>query len=257
MKSRQFIAYMSKRYPKRLTPWKQDRIGLFVNKLKNEINKVVVTLDCDIEAVNLALQENADLIISHHPLLYPSKKEALSHTEINEVYRLLVKQQIPLLCLHSNFDIASNGMNTNFGLLLELHNIHQYRPNQFLFIGELEREMNICEFIPRLKEKLNIDYVLYQLGKANNNKIKVIGFTLGGAAEEYLTAVEAKVDLYISGDSAHHERRSMYQLNLNYLELGHEVEQTIFIPTMQQVINDIEPSIKVITSFNQKILSKF
>jgi dinuclear metal center YbgI/SA1388 family protein len=254
MKSRQFITRIGKRYPRRLTPWKKDRLGLFAAKLKAEVNKVIVTLDCDIEAVRLAINENADLIISHHPLLFPNKRIALSHVEIKEVYDLLVEHKIPLLCIHTNFDIACNGMNDNFARLLDINNVHLYQEDDFLFIGSLDAEKDINEFISLVKEKIELNYVLYQAGKNKTQTIKKVGFTLGGGADLYQKAIDANVDLFISGDSRHHERRSMYQQGLNYLELGHEVEQNIFIPVINSVIKEIDPTIVIFNSATQKVL---
>ncbi|HHU28899.1 TPA: Nif3-like dinuclear metal center hexameric protein [bacterium] len=252
MKSRTFLSLLGRKYPKRLT-FIKDRLGLCGAKLPTEIDKVVISLDCDEEAINLALSNNVKLIISHHPLLYPNKRIALKEPMIKKIYDKLIENDLSCYSIHTNFDLSSNGMNANFGKMLGLINIKPFNPTQsFLYTGELEKEMEFNDFINMFKEKLGLDYVLYQDGKNGASTIKKVGFILGSGTSEYMDALISNCDVFISGDSKHHIRRYMYHQGLNFIELMHEYEQEIFISVMNDVVKDIDSNMQILLSYSQK-----
>lgn len=252
MKARAFLSLLGRKYPKRIT-FVDDVLGLCGAKISGEINSVIITLDCDEEAVDLAIKTKSNLIISHHPLLYPSNKEALENDRIRDIYQKLLDNNISLYVIHTNFDLSLNGMNARFGQKLGLINVKPLDNTQsFLYTGELENELNLDEFLKMFKHKLELKYVLYQVGKNATKKVKKIGFILGSASNLYSDAISSGCDIYISGDSKHHIRREIYHEGLNFIELPHEYEQEIFIKTMSEVVNMIDPNIQIHLSYSQK-----
>jgi len=82
------------------------------------VKKVLLTLDVTENAIDLAIKEKADLIISHHPFIFrPIKKIT------NPLYIRLIKSDIAVYCAHTNLDVVKKGVNSALAAKLELHNL--------------------------------------------------------------------------------------------------------------------------------------
>lgn len=83
-----------------------DNVGLLLGAPNREIRKVLITLDVTPNAVNKALEIGADLILSHHPLIFRPI------TRISDPLLLkLAENRIAVICLHTNLDVAPEGVN--------------------------------------------------------------------------------------------------------------------------------------------------
>lgn len=90
---------------------KWDNSGLQLGDAKQEVNRVLVTLDADSRAVKAAVDWGADLIISHHPLYFEPLKSIDYSTAIGHITKVLIERKIAVYSLHTNLDSASKGLN--------------------------------------------------------------------------------------------------------------------------------------------------
>ncbi len=88
-----------------------DNVGLICGDEKKEVKKVLVCLDITFEVIDEAIKNNADLIISHHPLFIIAIKNVTAYSlEGNKLIKL-IKNDIGAICMHTNFDYANDGVN--------------------------------------------------------------------------------------------------------------------------------------------------
>ena len=144
MESKKLIRKLWKRFPLKIAKIYHDYVGVMVNCLHQETNKIVTCLDVTEKVIEIAKKENADLIISHHPFLYGKKSYILKTDSLKKkMYDDLLNNNIPVYSFHTNFDEGKDGMNDALATLLNLKNI---RPIPFLEMGrmgELENEMDV------------------------------------------------------------------------------------------------------------------
>ena len=84
-----------------------DNVGFLVGNRQAEVKKVLVALDCDATAVKRAIEENCELIVTHHPVIFDGLK---SVTEQDIVYEL-ISRGISVISMHTNLDIGKGGVN--------------------------------------------------------------------------------------------------------------------------------------------------
>ncbi|MCF7857751.1 MAG: Nif3-like dinuclear metal center hexameric protein [Candidatus Cloacimonetes bacterium] len=95
-----------------------DNVGFQLGDANLEVKKILLTLDVTENAVNKAIKENVDLIISHHPFIFKPV------TKITDpLYIKLIKNNIAVYCSHTNLDVIKNGVNSALAEKLELKNI--------------------------------------------------------------------------------------------------------------------------------------
>ncbi len=83
-----------------------DNVGLLLGDQTRNFRKVLITLDVTPNAVNAALKTGADLILAHHPLIFKP-----IHRINDPLLLKLAENKIAVICLHTNLDVAPDGVN--------------------------------------------------------------------------------------------------------------------------------------------------
>ncbi len=95
-----------------------DNSGLQFGDLEEEVKKVVLSLELTEVSVNFAIKNNANVVLSHHPILFFSVKNIVKQ-DMPTLYKA-IKNGINVVAAHTNFDIAENGLNDFVGNMLEI-----------------------------------------------------------------------------------------------------------------------------------------
>ncbi len=251
IETKKLLLRLSKRFPKSIAKKWNDHVGLMTGKLPNKINKVLLCLDLDEEIYDIVKKEKPDVIITHHPFIYGTKKQVFSWDKKKEAYcKKIDKLGIPVLSYHTNFDEGKGGMNDALASKLGLNDIYQAKNQPMMRVGTLDKEMDIEEFAKYAKDKLDVTYGLLIPNGAT--KIKKVGIIGGGGSGFWRNAKEEECDIYISGDAPHHVRRDIATSGYSYLDLPHEIEK-IFVPTMKKILLEMDPSLVVVEVDHEKL----
>ncbi|MBI9032614.1 Nif3-like dinuclear metal center hexameric protein [bacterium] len=105
MKIKELNAELLKIMPANIT-FEWDNVGLLIGDGKAEIGKVLLTLDVTSKAVDKAIKEKCNLILSHHPLIF-GKIDRIN----NPLYLKLIRAGIDVICMHTNLDSIKSGVN--------------------------------------------------------------------------------------------------------------------------------------------------
>ena len=95
-----------------------DNVGFQLGDGNAEVKKILLTLDVTENAINKAIKENVDLIISHHPFIFKPINKIT-----NPIYLKLIKNDISVFCAHTNLDVIKKGVNSALAEKLELQNV--------------------------------------------------------------------------------------------------------------------------------------
>ncbi len=124
MKASEIIDLMNQwAYPYLIDEW--DNTGFQLGDLEKEVNKVIVALDLDREVLNEALKEKAEMIITHHPLIFKPLKALRKQNYKERLIIDLIKEDLVVYNAHTNLDITINGVND---ALAEILNLKNYKP---------------------------------------------------------------------------------------------------------------------------------
>lgn len=253
MKTRSILIKLSKQFPKKIAKKNHDFVGLMVGKLPDEVNKVLLCLDFDDQILDEALKIKPDLIITHHPFFFGSKAKILRFNENKRLINdTLIKNNIALYSMHTNFDEGEGGMNDALAELLNLNDVYAPSIEPMMRIGTLSNAMSIEEFANYAKNNLRVDYAL--LVKGNNNPIKKVAIIGGGGSRRHEIAQTEGADIYISGDAPHYVRRDIILEKFNYLDVPHEVERA-FMHQLAKILKKMDPNMEI-TILDHEIMPK-
>lgn len=88
-----------------------DNVGLQVGDYKNDIKKILVALDINEQVIDEAIEKNADLVLTHHPLIFNGIENIHSQTSKGRTIINAIKNDIAIYSAHTNMDIAQGGLN--------------------------------------------------------------------------------------------------------------------------------------------------
>ena len=88
-----------------------DNVGLMIGDREKEVKKVLLALDCTLKVVEEAKENNVDLIITHHPLIFRKPNRIVPDDLLGYKITELIKNDIALYSSHTNLDSAKNGIN--------------------------------------------------------------------------------------------------------------------------------------------------
>ncbi len=104
------IQWLEQLAPKNLAEeW--DNVGLQIGTLEKQMSKVMVALDVTEAVVDEAIEQKADLIIAHHPLLFKGVTQIRTDLPYGRILAKCIKHDLTVYAAHTNLDIAPGGMN--------------------------------------------------------------------------------------------------------------------------------------------------
>jgi dinuclear metal center YbgI/SA1388 family protein len=141
MTVKEIIKYLEDWAPKGIA-WDKDNVGLQVGNPEIEIKNIIISLDLNEEVIEVALKENCNLIITHHPALYyPLKNLDFSKNRTARMFELLIKNNISLYSAHTNLDFTKSGVSYQLAKKLDLKKIR--------FLKNLsQNQFKLAVFVP-------------------------------------------------------------------------------------------------------------
>lgn len=207
-----------------------DNVGHLVGSLNSTVTGIVVCLDCTDEAVTMAVENGANLIVSHHPVIFDPLK---SVTDESLVYRL-IRNDVSVISVHTNLDQADGGVNDALCNAIDLVNVEKVTDSEGFFyrIGELEEPMSAETFANFVAEKLKlrVKYV------GENNAVKRVAVCSGSGGSMLGDVAKLGVDAYVTADVKHDVFLDAHELGLVLIDAGHfETEDLIVAPLAKEL----------------------
>lgn len=249
LKVKDIIGNLEKKYPKaNAESW--DNVGLIVGKLNQEVRKVQLSLDATDKVIENAIKNNADLIITHHPMIFKPVKTITTMDNLGRKIIKLIENNKSLYAMHTNLDSSKNGLNDYILNLLEVENSKVIDVNELdneVGIGRLytlSKEMNIDEYATFVKNSLKIKNI--RIISENREKIIKKVALINGSGMSYWRKVKSLgADLFITGDIGYHDALDAKEAGINVFDIGHFESENCFVELLRKDIEGM--GIEIIT----------
>ena len=214
-----------------------DNCGVLVGDKDKEVRKIGFTLDLTSEVLADAKENNVDLIITHHPIIFRPVKNFLKG---NLAYDLAVSG-ISAVSAHTNFDCAMGGVNDVLCELLGITNSKgvpdEECPIPMARIGDI-KPMNSSDFAKKVADVLG---TVCRVADGENiiKKVAVCGGS--GADDLIFTAAEMGADAVVTGEIKHHIFLAAKEIGITAIMAGHfETENPAVSALMKYIKNEFE-----------------
>ena len=246
---KEIIQIIEMTYPKHAAlEW--DNVGLLVGRTEKEVKKVYIALDATDEVIDEAIACGADMLLTHHPMLFaPMKKITDEHFIGSRVVKLL-QHDISYYAMHTNYDVL--GMAELSGKILGLEDacvleVTNTEKNEGVGrVGNLQKSMtleNCCELV---KERFDLPSV--KLFGDKNLLVKRAAISPGSGKHMTAYALKNQADVLITGDIDHHEGIDALAQGLAIIDAGHYGLESIFIKDMANYLEQHLEDVKIETA---------
>ena len=222
-----------------------DHVGLMIGDLGSEVNGVLLALDANAAAIEMAKSVKANMIITHHPLFFDPVHEIDYATSKGANIRELIKNDITLFAAHTNLDKAHTGVNQALFDALGLIMPVLLEGTEVGVCGSVGQEsMTFLSYAKHVKEALGASGVIL-----NTDKDKEVSriFVQGGAFDEETIPILKlyRVDCVVTGEMKHHHMLELDDAGIGVIAAGHEVTERIVLPSLQEQLLHKLPNLAI------------
>ena len=247
------IERLEQKYPSHLAEsW--DKVGLHFGDVAAPVKRVMAVLDLDDATLAEAIERNVDTLIVHHPPIFvPIARFDYSQPDIRR-YVQLIQHGIKVFAMHTNLDIAWDGMNDWLAEAIGLTNVESLTPGKqdgepgLGRVGNLPKSLTKIELVSHLKEVFKRQElpVMEAQERSTYQRIALIGGS--GSEPTYLqAAVQQGADVFLTGDIGYHRAQLAVASNLCVIDIGHYAE-AIFNERMVPILQQLAPEVEVVAS---------
>ncbi len=259
MKVENVIEEMEKLAPESLKEeW--DNVGLLIGDKKSEVKKILLCLDVTDEVVDESIELKANLIISHHPVIFSGMKTINFDDATGKKIIKIIKNDINVFCMHTNLDSCKGGTNDVLFDYLKLSNkeilINNGDDTGLGRIGENETPMSLEKYLKFVKDKLNIKYISYAKDNDGIGKqIKKVAVCTGACDNYFIkVAKEKNCDVIVTGDLKYHTGQLAKELGIVIIDASHYETENIVLDDLKSYIeNNIEVKVEISNVNGQSI----
>lgn len=232
-----------------------DNAGFLVGNRKMAVNKILVSLDITSAVINEAKNLGAELIVSHHPVIwYSMKRVTMDDVQQSHVMEL-AENRISAICMHTNLDIANGGVND---VLLEklglksLGFLQKVSDNNGVGrYGEYSNTMPLEKMLYLCKKELKCNGIRYVRGSGLVKRVAVMG---GSGGDAILEAKKLGCDTYITADIKYDQFLLAKEIDINLFDVGHYNSENIITPVLVNYIQEMVPEVKVyLTTVHEQV----
>lgn len=206
-----------------------DNCGLLIGSYKKEVKKIYVALDVTGDVINDAISFGADLVITHHPLIFAPVSNVLSDSL---VYKAVVSG-MSFVASHTCLDKAEGGVNTCLANKVGIKNLKVSEKDAFLKYGEIE-PCTAEELAKKIKSALGGSVSFIDSGKT----IKTVALCSGSGGDLVAEAKSLGADAFLTGEAKHHEYLLSTEIGVSMLVAGHFETENIVCEYLCKSLNE-------------------
>ena len=226
------------------TQEKWDNSGLLIGSMDNEVNRVLVSLDISLDAIDRAQSLGCDLIVAHHPVIFSPLKSISSDSIVYE----LCRTGISAICSHTPMDKAKGGVNDI--LVQRLREVLPVDAPEQTFgedgIGRiitLNERMRITDIALAAKKALGCRSVRFStdIGEPWIQNLAVCC----GSGASMLEEASDYCDGFLTGDVKHDRWYKAEELGVGLIDCGHYYTEVLIVPHLTELLRNALPDVEV------------
>lgn len=229
-----------------------DNTGILVGDRNREVSCALLALDCTPAVVEQAKQLGAQLIVTHHPVIFHPLKRV---NEDAVVYQL-IRSDIAVISAHTNLDIAQGGVNDALASAIGLRDcrglelLNEQTGAWLGRIGTLPEPLFPEAFAAHVKSCLNAASVKFA---AAPRAIHTVALCSGSGADCLDAAISAGADALLTSEVKQHEYLAAAAAGISIFDAGHFDTEDIVIEPLRDYLAKEIPDVHFFTTHRSAI----
>lgn len=230
-----------------------DNAGFLVGHHGAQVDRVLVALDITKSVAEEAVELGAQLIVSHHPVIWNGVKQLTDVTPGGDLLLYMAEHGLAAICAHTNLDAVAEGVNDALAHALGLTDVDQLhqdgedaqgRPYGIGRVG-LVPTQSVDTFAELVKRRLNAACVRVVDSGKSVHKVAVGGGSCGSMLAD---ALACGCDTFVTADVKYDVFLEAKSYGLNLLDAGHYPTENVVCPVVAEWLQNAFPDVKVMVS---------
>lgn len=230
-----------------------DNAGFLVGRGDRVVTKVLITLDITQSVVEEAVKIGAQLIVSHHPVIWGGAKSVSDQTVTGRKLLAMIENGISAICAHTNLDAVSGGVNDALAAKLGLSEIEQLHQDGVDGSGNaygigrvgLVPEQPLYEFALEVKHLLGANGIRLVDGGRPVRKVAVGGGSCSGMMQD---VIAKGCDTFVTSDVKYDGFLDAKAIGINLIDAGHYPTENVVCPVLKGWLEEQYPQLTVVIS---------
>ena len=224
-----------------------DNVGLLVGDPGREVGRVMTCLTITPATAAEAVEQKADLVVTHHPLPFQPVKRLTTETTVGHLLLELIAARIGVYSAHTAFDSASEGINQRLAAGLGLRGISPLLPQEEGLgagrWGWLEEPLTLEQLAPRVKQFLGIERM--QMVGGLQQPVRTVAVACGAAGEFLDPARQVGCDCMLLGEARFHTCLEAEAAGIGLLLAGHFASERFALESLAEILARRFPELEV------------
>jgi len=191
-----------------------DNSGLLVGDFKQDIKKIVLSIDVDEELIDSL--EDSTLLITHHPIIFSGLKQLEFNKYPANLLQKMIQKNISNIAMHTNFD------QTHMNDFVVTHILSYEIIKKDSFITYFKIDEDFDDFAKKISNIFSLPHVKCV---KSTNKVKKVALTTGSGAS---LIKDVQADCFLTGDIKYHDAMEAKSINMSLIDIGHFESERFF-----------------------------
>ncbi len=232
-----------------------DNVGLLVGRHEQPVNRVMTCLTITAESAQEAVDNQADLIITHHPLPFRPLKRLTGETSEGRLLLDLIAARVAIFSPHTAFDSAEEGINHRLAAGLDLEDVLPLIPGEQPWIGagrhgRIDPPCTLRELAARTKQFLAIEH-LQAVGNLDM-PLERVAVACGSAGEFLESAQAAGCQCLVTGEVRFHTCLEAEARGMSLILAGHYASERFALEHLAGVVSQHFTDVEVWASHQER-----
>jgi len=237
-----------------------DNVGMQIGRTDWPVRTIWVALDPTPDVIEAACQGSADLLVTHHPLIFSPIKTIDLLTPIGKSIGMCIRHQLAIYSAHTNLDIVPEGLNDVLVNMLALDNVSAMVPIRqppdeksdrkvgMGRLGELPSPIRLESLAGKLKTRFRLKNI--RMVGPSDMQVKKVAVCSGSGGGLMNAFFSSGAQVYITGDLRYHDAKSAEAQGLGLIDIGHFHSEHVMVKSLSNrlkaIINDTDREIDVV-----------
>ncbi len=217
-----------------------DNVGLLVGRDTKEVKKIYIALDATEPVIKAAIDQKADMLITHHPMLFSGIKRVTEENLVGRKVLMLASYDISYYAMHTNYDVkgmadlSMEKMGVASGDVLDVTVVEDGKEEGVGRVFDLPEGTTLSECCKMVKEAFDLDAV--RLFGKPETIVHRLAICPGAGKSDIENALKKGADVYVTGDIGHHDGLDALEEGLAIIDAGHYGVEHIFIEDIKNYL---------------------
>ncbi len=219
-----------------------DNVGLILGDPARPAKRIMTCLTITDDSASEAIDERADLIVSHHPLPFRPLQRITTEATSSQLVWQLANAGISVYSPHTAFDSAAKGINAELARMLGLIDVVALSPHTIEpsvgggRFGRLPQPMTLGDLATSIRAVIDAERI--EANFPRERTVRRVGIACGSGGSLLPLAKQSDCDCFVTGEATFHTIMEAGAQGIALVQIGHFASERFGIEMLASQLSE-------------------